>query len=87
VQPFWLRHPLDRECGGYFTCLDRRGEVLVPLKGGKWKGCFHVPRALWLCWQILEGPKSQSKLTTCTPRPPTTVEFGKGSKRRAEMRP
>ena len=58
VQPFWLRHPLDRECGGYFTCLDRRGEVLVPLKGGKWKGCFHVPRALWLCWQILEELKS-----------------------------
>jgi N-acylglucosamine 2-epimerase len=23
--------------------------VLLSLKGGKWKGCFHVPRALFRC--------------------------------------
>jgi N-acylglucosamine 2-epimerase len=27
VAPFWLRHSLDREHGGYFTCLDREGQV------------------------------------------------------------
>ena len=27
VIPFWLRHSLDREQGGYFTCLDRDGAV------------------------------------------------------------
>lgn len=27
VVPFWLKHSLDRECGGYFTCLDRDGTV------------------------------------------------------------
>jgi N-acylglucosamine 2-epimerase len=27
VIPFWLRHSLDREYGGYFTCLDRDGSV------------------------------------------------------------
>ncbi|MDH7568298.1 MAG: AGE family epimerase/isomerase, partial [Armatimonadota bacterium] len=27
VIPFWLRHSLDRECGGYFTCLNRDGSV------------------------------------------------------------
>lgn len=27
VTPFWLRHSIDREYGGYFTCLDRCGEV------------------------------------------------------------
>lgn len=27
VTPFWLRHSLDREHGGYFTCLDREGQV------------------------------------------------------------
>ncbi len=27
VLPFWLRHSLDREHGGYFTCLDRDGAV------------------------------------------------------------
>ena len=27
VVPFWLKNSLDRECGGYFTCLDRDGSV------------------------------------------------------------
>jgi len=27
VIPFWLKHSLDRECGGYFTCLERDGAV------------------------------------------------------------
>jgi N-acylglucosamine 2-epimerase len=29
--------------------------VLLNLKGGKWKGCFHVPRAMYLCWQQFEA--------------------------------
>lgn len=38
----------DAEFGGeWFGYLNRRGEVLLPLKGGKWKGCFHVPRSLY----------------------------------------
>lgn len=41
----------------WFGYLNRRGEVLLPLKGGKWKGCFHVPRGLYQCWQILEECK------------------------------
>jgi len=27
VIPFWIRHSMDRECGGYFTCLGRDGSV------------------------------------------------------------
>jgi N-acylglucosamine 2-epimerase len=27
VVPFWERHGIDHQCGGYFTCLDRHGEV------------------------------------------------------------
>jgi N-acylglucosamine 2-epimerase len=27
VIPFWMRYSLDKECGGYFTCLDRDGSV------------------------------------------------------------
>ena len=27
VLPFWLQHSQDRECGGYYTCLDRDGHV------------------------------------------------------------
>ena len=44
----WSRFP-DPDHGEWFGYLNRRGEVLLPLKGGKWKGCFHVPRALLLC--------------------------------------
>jgi N-acylglucosamine 2-epimerase len=44
-------HFADPDYGEWFGYLNRRGEVLLNLKGGKWKGCFHVPRALLLCWQ------------------------------------
>lgn len=37
----------DPGFGEWFGYLNRRGEVLLPLKGGKWKGCFHVPRGLY----------------------------------------
>jgi len=45
---------IDYEYGEWFGYLNCRGEILLNLKGGKWKGCFHVPRALYLCWQQLE---------------------------------
>lgn len=45
----------DPEHGEWFGYLNRRGEVLLNLKGGKWKGCFHVPRALYRCRQELAG--------------------------------
>ncbi len=44
----WSRFP-DPQFGEWFGYLDRRGNVLIPLKGGKWKGCFHIPRGLILC--------------------------------------
>lgn len=50
-------HFKDTEHPEWFGYLNRRGEVLLPLKGGKWKGCFHVPRGLYQCWQILEECK------------------------------
>lgn len=49
----WSRFK-DTQYGEWFGYLNRRGEVLLPLKGGKWKGCFHVPRALYQCWNTLE---------------------------------
>lgn len=51
VHEYTWQHFADPEYGEWFGYLDRRGEVLLNLKGGKWKGCFHVPRALYLCWQ------------------------------------
>ena len=52
-------HFKDAEHPEWFGYLNRRGEVLLPLKGGKWKGCFHVPRGLFQCWQILEQCKQR----------------------------
>jgi N-acylglucosamine 2-epimerase len=52
VHAYTWGHFPDPEYGEWFGYLNRRGEVLLPLKGGKWKGCFHVPRGLLRCWQI-----------------------------------
>ncbi len=48
-------HFADPDYGEWFGYLNRRGEVLLNLKGGKWKGCFHVPRSLYLGWQQFEA--------------------------------
>jgi N-acylglucosamine 2-epimerase len=48
-------HFADTEQGEWFGYLNRQGKVLLNLKGGKWKGCFHVPRSLYLCWQQFEA--------------------------------
>ena len=47
----------DPEYPEWFGYLNRRGEVLLPLKGGKWKGCFHVPRGLYQLHTILKSIK------------------------------
>ncbi len=52
----WVHFP-DPQHDKWFGYLNRRGEVLLPLKGGKWKGCFHVPRGLFQIWQTLEKLK------------------------------
>ena len=50
----WSRFA-DPSQGEWYGYLNRQGETLLSLKGGKWKGCFHVPRALYLCWHIFES--------------------------------
>ncbi|MEM6450824.1 MAG: AGE family epimerase/isomerase [Cyanobacteria bacterium P01_D01_bin.105] len=59
VHEYAWSHFSDDESGEWFGYLNRRGEVLLPLKGGKWKGCFHVPRAMYLCWQEFEQLSQQ----------------------------
>lgn len=54
VHDYVWSHFRDPEWPEWFGYLNRRGEVLLTLKGGKWKGCFHVPRGLYQCWQVLE---------------------------------
>lgn len=57
VHDYVWTHFADPDYPEWFGYLNRRGEVLLPLKGGKWKGCFHVPRGLYQCWQVLEKLK------------------------------
>lgn len=52
-----FRDPEHR--GEWFGYLNRQGEVLMPLKGGKWKGCFHVPRALFEISNALDSIHKQ----------------------------
>jgi N-acylglucosamine 2-epimerase len=49
----WEKFP-DPKYGEWFGYLTRQGTPLLSFKGGKWKGCFHVPRGLYLCALELE---------------------------------
>jgi len=60
VHEYAFSHFSDPEFGEWFGYLNREGKVLLPLKGGKWKGCFHVPRGLMYILQTLEGIKEKS---------------------------
>jgi N-acylglucosamine 2-epimerase len=54
IHEYTWDHFKDKEYPEWYGYLNRQGEVLLPLKGGKWKGCFHVPRGLYQCWKTLE---------------------------------
>ena len=53
VTDYSFAHFPDHEHGEWYGYLDRFGNVTHRFKGGPYKGCFHVPRALWLCWKTL----------------------------------
>lgn len=55
IHTYSWKHFADTEHGEWFGYLNRQGEVLLDLKGGKWKGCFHVPRGMFQCWKTLEA--------------------------------
>lgn len=57
IHEYTWDHFKDKEYPEWYGYLNRQGEVLLPLKGGKWKGCFHVPRGLYQCWKTLEKIK------------------------------
>jgi N-acylglucosamine 2-epimerase len=54
IHEYTWAHFKDKEYPEWYGYLNRQGEVLLSLKGGKWKGCFHVPRGLYQCWKTLE---------------------------------
>lgn len=54
IHDYSWSHFADADYPEWFGYLNRQGEILLPLKGGKWKGCFHVPRMLLNVWKMLE---------------------------------
>ena len=55
IHAYTWNHFKDQEHGEWFGYLNRRGEVLLDMKGGKWKGCFHIPRALYQVWKTFDS--------------------------------
>ena len=54
IHDYSWKHFKDAEYPEWFGYLNRQGDPLLELKGGKWKGCFHVPRGMYEIWKILE---------------------------------
>ncbi len=54
VDDYVWAHFDDPVHGEWFGYLHRAGDPSTTQKGGKWKGCFHVPRALLTCIRIFE---------------------------------
>ena len=55
VNDYISAHFVDRERGGeWWGYLNRDGGRASDAKGGNYKGCFHVPRALLMCTQMVE---------------------------------
>jgi N-acylglucosamine 2-epimerase len=53
---YLFQHFVDAQHDEWFGYLDRYGKVTHRFKGGAYKGCFHVPRALWLCLNLPSNP-------------------------------
>ncbi len=43
IVPWWVKHSPDRECGGYYTCLERDGS---PYAGDKYM--WMTGREIWM---------------------------------------
>ena len=63
VVPFWLEHAIDKEFGGFFTCLDQKGELFSEDKSVWFQG-----RGTWIF----------SKLYNCYERKEEYLEAAKG---------
>jgi len=60
VHEYAFDHFPDPEHGGWVGYLDRQGHRTHDCKGAPYKGCFHVPRGLWLCWRLLRAMGTES---------------------------
>uniref|UniRef100_A0A8D0W9P6 N-acylglucosamine 2-epimerase n=1 Tax=Sus scrofa TaxID=9823 RepID=A0A8D0W9P6_PIG len=55
VAEYTFRQFRDPEYGEWFGYLNREGKVALTIKGGPFKGCFHVPRCLAMCEEMLSA--------------------------------
>jgi N-acylglucosamine 2-epimerase len=55
VHEYSWKHFPDISNGEWYGYLKREGQPLNTSKGGKWKGCFHSPRAMYECWKNFQN--------------------------------
>lgn len=60
VLPFWLEHSQDHEFGGYFTCLDREGNVFVQINLFGCQG-----REVWLFSMLYNKVEKKQEWLDC----------------------
>jgi len=57
IHDYSYKHFADPKYGEWFGYCDRQGNLTHTCKGGNYKGCFHVPRALLFSLQRIEQSK------------------------------
>lgn len=70
VDRYAFAHFPDPEHGEWYGYLDREGRVTHTFKGGPYKGCFHVPRALRVVSRLL-GEMETERAAAPPRRPPS----------------
>jgi len=61
IKEYTFSHFPDRKNGEWFGYLDRYGKLTHRFKGGPYKGCFHVPRSIYLCLRTIQNLENQSE--------------------------
>jgi N-acylglucosamine 2-epimerase len=60
IHAYTWNHFRDPAGGDWFGYLHRNGALVSTMKGGKWKGCFHIPRSLFQVWKTFERLYTES---------------------------
>ena len=55
VHKYVFEHFPDPQYGEWFGYLNRDGSPVWTSKANGWKGCFHLPRVLYRCYQLLDS--------------------------------
>ncbi|MEA1951190.1 MAG: AGE family epimerase/isomerase [Planctomycetota bacterium] len=55
VHQYTFDHFPDPEHGEWYGYLNRNGSPVWTAKANGWKGCFHLPRVLYRCYQLLDS--------------------------------